>query len=41
MDGPFYYDNTLMQYEPWREKTNNLDFDQVWHKPGCTATEVG
>ena len=25
-------------YDPVREKTNNLDSDQVWHKPGCTAT---
>ena len=23
--------------EPQHEKTNNVDFDQVWHKPGCTA----
>ena len=25
--------------EPVREKTNNLDSDQVQHKPGCTVTE--
>ena len=23
------------KYEPQREKTNNVDSDQVWHKPGC------
>ena len=23
------------------EKTNNVDSDQVWHKPGCTATGDG
>ena len=27
--------------EPQREKTNNVDCDQVWHKPGCTATGDG
>ena len=27
--------------EPVREKTNNLDSDQVLHKPGCTVTEDG
>ena len=27
--------------EPVREKTNNLDPDQVRHKPGCTVTEDG
>ena len=29
------------KYEPQREKTNNVDSDQVWHKPGCTATGDG
>ena len=24
-----------------REKTNNVDLDQVWHKPGCTAIGDG
>ena len=28
-------------YDPVREKTNNLGFDQVRHKPGCTSTEDG
>ena len=28
-------------HEPVREKTNNLDSDQVRHKPGCTVTESG
>ena len=28
-------------YEPQHEKTNNVDFDQVWHKPGCAATGDG
>ena len=28
-------------FEPQREKTNNVDSDQVWHKPGCTATGDG
>ena len=27
--------------EPQHEKTNNVDSDQVWHKPGCTATGDG
>ena len=27
--------------EPVREKTNNLGFDQVRHKLGCTVTEDG
>ena len=27
--------------EPQCEKTNNVDSDQVWHKPGCAATENG
>ena len=28
----------LIAYEPRYEKTNNVESDQVWHKPGCTAT---
>ena len=28
-------------FEPQYEKTNNVDSDQVWHKPGCTATGDG
>ena len=28
-------------YEPVHEKTNNLDSDQVLHKPACTVTEDG
>ena len=28
-------------YEPQYEKTNNVDSDQVSHKPGCTATVDG
>ena len=27
--------------EPQREKTNNVDSDQVLHKPGCIATGDG
>ena len=27
--------------EPQHEKTNNVDSDQVWHKPGCIATGDG
>ena len=27
--------------KPVREKTNNLGFYQVRHKPGCTVTEYG
>ena len=27
--------------EPQHEKTNNVDSDQVRHKPGCTATGDG
>ena len=27
--------------EPQRERTNSLDSDQVYHKPGCTATGDG
>ena len=30
-----------MVNEPVREKTNNLGFDQVRHKPRCTITEDG
>ena len=29
------------EYELWREKTNNLDSDKVWHKPCPKATEDG
>ena len=29
------------QYEPVREKTYNLGFNQVRHKPACTVTEDG
>ena len=28
-------------YEPVSEKTNNVGFGQVQHKPGCTSTEAG
>ena len=28
-------------FEPQHEKTNNVDSDQVWHKPGGTATGDG
>ena len=28
-------------YKPVREKTNNLDSDQVKHKPACTVTGAG
>ena len=28
-------------FEPVREKTNNLGYDQVRHKSGCTVTEDG
>ena len=28
-------------FEPQREQTNTVDSDQVWHKPGCTATGDG
>ena len=31
----------LLIIEPVREKTNNLGYDQVRHKPGCTVTEDG
>ena len=27
--------------EPVHEKTNNLNSDQVPHKPGCTVTDDG
>ena len=30
-----------IENELQREKTNNVDSDQVWHKPGCTATGDG
>ena len=30
-----------ISYEPQHEKTNNVDSDQVWHKPGCAATGDG
>ena len=29
------------QTEPVRDKTNNLGFDKVRHKPDCTVTEDG
>ena len=29
------------QFEPVHEKTNNLESDQVRHKPACTVTEDG
>ena len=28
-------------FEPSRGKTNNVVFEQVRHKPSCTATEAG
>ena len=28
-------------FEPRHEKTNNVDFDQVWHNQGFTATGDG
>ena len=31
----------IEQNEPQHEKTNNVDSDQVWHKPGCAATADG
>ena len=31
----------VYSFEPVCEKTNNLDSDQVGHKPGCTVTEDG
>ena len=31
----------VSKYKPLREKTNNLGFDKVRHKPGCTVTEDG
>ena len=35
------YMHKLKEYEPVREKTNNLGSEQVQHKPGCTVTEDG
>ena len=32
--------NRLLQYEPVREKTNNLGSDQVQPEAACTATET-
>ena len=29
------------RYEPPRGKTNNVVFEQVQHKPGCTSAEDG
>ena len=31
----------LVRFEPTRGKTNNVVFEQVQHKPTCTATEAG
>ena len=31
----------LRLYQTGSEKTNNLGFDQVRHKPGCTVSEAG
>ena len=30
-----------IKYEPHHEKTNNVVFEQVQHKPSCTCTEDG
>ena len=35
------YDNMQMIIEPSREKTKNVVFHQVRHKPSCTITEGG
>ena len=34
-------ENRILEFEPAHEKTNNLCYDQVWHKPACTVTEAG
>ena len=34
-------DKGMVTNEPRHEKINIVDFDQVWHKPGCTATGDG
>ena len=31
----------MIRDEPQHEKTNNVDSDQVWHKPGCAANVDG
>ena len=31
----------IQVYEPVREKTNNLGFEQVQHKPACSVTGDG
>ena len=31
----------FLKNKPPREKTTNVDSDQVQHKPGCTATGDG
>ena len=31
----------LAIFEPSYGKTNNVVFEQVWHKSGCTVTEAG
>ena len=36
-----HYLQYLRGDEPPRGKTNNVVFDQVRHKPACTATEAG
>ena len=36
-----YEKEYLLLIEPVREKTNNLDSDQVRHKPACAAIEDG
>ena len=35
------YDLVFFKNELCHEKTNNVDSNQVWHKPGCTGTEDG
>ena len=42
-DRATYFPNAprILIYEPVREKTNNLDSDQVRDKQGCTATGDG
>ena len=31
----------FLEFEPPRGKTNNVDSEQVQHKPVCTSTEAG
>ena len=38
-DKRIFKPDAMIEFEPRREKTNVLGFEQVRHIPGCAATE--